>query len=131
MQRADDKIIVNNKKYIVAEEKEPVAEKCNKQQAAKPLYAWANQEQQAHRNEYVFMFHIIFFHIFQYLTYSLKNKLFYFFYYSLRMKHFIKEDKGSDNERDRMLGEFWLRKKEAEANKARVSEAFGGPPQVK
>ena len=29
-----------------------------------------------------------------------------------------------------MLEDFWQRKKEAEANKARVSEAIAGPPQV-
>lgn len=47
------------------------------------------------------------------------------------MKHHIKEDKGRhNNDRDRMLEDFWQRKKEAEANKARVSEAIAGPSQV-
>lgn len=46
VQKADDKVIVNNKKYIEAEEKEP-----SKPPVAKPLHAWANQEQQAQRNE--------------------------------------------------------------------------------
>ena len=44
------------------------------------------------------------------------------------MKHYAKEDKGSNNnERDRMLEDFWQRKKEAEANKARGLEAIAGP----
>ena len=48
--KANDKVIVNNKKYIEAEEKEP-----SKPPVAKPLHAWANQEQQAQRNEWVFL----------------------------------------------------------------------------
>lgn len=46
------------------------------------------------------------------------------------MKHHIKEDEESDKEKAKMLQEFWLRKNEAAANKARASEALVGPSQV-
>lgn len=65
--KSEDKIIVNNKRYIDAEEKEPFVAKpvdnSNKPQAAKPLYAWANQEQQAHRDQYVSLVFLVETHV--------------------------------------------------------------------
>jgi len=48
--KVEEKVVVNNKKYIQPEEK-PKIQQQQKEEPGKPLYAWSNEEQQAQRNE--------------------------------------------------------------------------------
>ena len=53
--KAEDKVVVKNKRYIEPEEKPD-----HQQHGVRPLHAWAEQEHQAHRQKFVNSFFNIF-----------------------------------------------------------------------